>query len=462
MATKTTRRSKAAPAKKARPKTTRSKGTRAKVSPASRRKAVRLTTFNLGQFLKQLKIANHEHQAVTDCLTHGLAAYYRHIYGYDKYGPAPHFLIGERMHEPYIFGFGAVAIVRHATLSPETRLKVIQYALDRVDATAEYGTPHGLPVMLSFMAEAGVLEPGLFRSVIIAADFGGSLFDDWALDEVRRLMDWLIVKAEVSEPEQLWWLWHISVNAEPSHAARGLAETVLGHDALSTLNKRALCEAWLTDAPAGRPPAQWGAMQSLLSGDLKGFASYAAEAGLPLPKGLPSRATIEAGYDAALDTLLGEENEEAAALGTPAPSLHLLRKMLVGPMGLVVLTPGSLKRAAIAALPGLGDDPLVVCRRYLGAKPDYYADTLNQGVADVIRAYRGQMPEDAVRGLVEQGLRVGAVATRKAYYQLGADLFGVEYMERAVQDTAKSIREWATKFSSGAAKPKRGRQRREG
>lgn len=458
---KTTQRSKTTPLKKVRPQTRRSTQARSRPSPASRRKtarrnAIRLTPFNLRRFFKQLKIAKDEQEIVTDCLTRGLAAYHRHIYGYDKYGSTPDFLIGERMIEPYIFGFGAVEVIRHTALPTATQLKIVQYTLDQIDATAEYGTPHGLPMMLSFLAEVGALEPVLFRSVMIAADFGGTLFDDWAVDEVRRLVDWLIVKADVAQAERLWWLWHISVNAEPPQIARGLAETVLGHSTLPARGKRALCEAWLTDAPAGQPPAQWEAMQALLSGDLQSFAAHAAEAGLPLPEGLPSQAAIEADYDAALDTLL--DGEDDSAIESSPPSLHLLRKMLIGPLGLVVLTPGPLKRAAIAALPRLGDDPLLVCKRYLGVKQNYQADTLHQGVADVIRAYRHQMTEGAVRDLVEEGLRIGAAPTRKAYYQLGADLFGASYMTRAAQDTARSIREWAAKSSSGAARPRRGRK----
>ncbi|MEK7783999.1 MAG: hypothetical protein AAB658_01075, partial [Chloroflexota bacterium] len=145
------------------------------------KKTARPETFDLGKFYKQLDIAKHEQETVAECLARGLEHYYQHIYGYDKYGKRPAFLIGERMVEPYIFGFGAVEVVRHNGLSPETRFKIVKHAVKQIDATAEYGTPHGLPVMISFLAGADVLDSPSFRSLMIAADFGGPLFDDWEL-----------------------------------------------------------------------------------------------------------------------------------------------------------------------------------------------------------------------------------------------------------------------------------------
>ncbi|MEK7785316.1 MAG: hypothetical protein AAB658_07825, partial [Chloroflexota bacterium] len=320
-----------------------------------------------------------------------------------------------------------------------------------------YGTPHGLPVLISFLAGAGVLDLPSFRSLMIAADFGGPLFDDWELVEVRRLFGWLIKKAEVADDERLWWLWHICVHCESAQTCRSLAEGLLTEGALSNTSKRALCKAWLTDAPAGKPPPQWEAMNALLSGDVETFTAYAAEAGLPVPDSLPSRAVIEADYDSALDTLLDEGDDLTSG---PPMSLQLLRNILVGPSGMVPLTPATLKRAAIFALPTLGDEPLKVCQQYLGSAREYYADTVNGGVADVIRAYHDQMPEESVKALIERGLKIGAVNTRKTFYQLGADLFGQRFMTRAARDNAKSIREWAAKKAEGGPPTKRGRPRK--
>ncbi|MBI3243235.1 MAG: hypothetical protein HYZ49_13175 [Chloroflexi bacterium] len=413
--------------------------------------STRHTPFNLNSFFKQLNIPEPERALVADCLARGLEHYYQHIYGYNKYGRRPDFLIPERMHEPYIFGFGAVEVVRLETLSQETRLKITQYAFQQIDANAEYGTPHGLPVMISYLAGLGQLDPASFRSLMIAADFGGPLFDDWELMEVRRLFEWLIAKADIPEPERLWWLWHLCVNCESTQMCRSLAEVLLTDTKLSKAGKRALCEAWLADAPVGKPPAQWEAMQALLSGNVDAFTAHAAEAGLPVSGTLPTREAIEAEYDSALDALMADDDK---AFDTPT-SIHLFRKMLVGPLGLVVLTPGALKRAAISALPSLGQSPLKVCQQYLGSAREYYADTINQGVADVIRAYHHKMTGEEIKTLIERGLKVGAVPTRKTFYQLGADLLGEKFMKRAARDSAKSIREWAARKTESAPKKRR-------
>jgi hypothetical protein len=415
--------------------------------------------FDLKEFYKELGIPKKEQDAVTACLTLGLEHYYRHIYGYDKYGERPEFLIAERMYEPYIFGFGAVEVVRHDSLSLETRLKIIQYTFQHIDATAEYGIPHGLPILISFLAGAGILGPALFRSLMITATFGGQLFDDWELIEVRWLFEWLINKADIPDSERLWWLWHICGNGESPQVCKTLSEGLLAHTALSTKDKLALCNAWLTDSPAGEPPAQWEAMQALMRGDVDAFETHLAEAGLPPPEVLPSREAIEAEYDSAIEALLEKDDDGDEPASMP---LHLLRHMLVGPLGVMPLTPGALKRVAIASLPALGEDPLKVCKKYLDSDRDYYADAVNQAVAGVIRTYHHRMPEKEVRALVERGLEIGGAPTRKTYYQLGADLFGDPFMKRAEKDSAKSIREWAAKKTSGEAPKRRGRPAKKG
>ncbi|MGH2521853.1 MAG: hypothetical protein ACRDH2_05040, partial [Anaerolineales bacterium] len=289
--------------------------------------------------------------------------------------------------------------------------------------------------------------------VMIAVDFGGELFDDWQIDEVRRLLDWLIAKTDLPDPERLWWLWHITMHSEPPHICKALAEWVLAHPALPAASKHALCEAWLADAWAGQPPAQWAAMQALLQGDAEAFAAHATSAGLPIPEGLPTRDAIEADYDFALDALLDGEGEVDEA---PLLSLHMLRKMLIGPLGFVSITPSALKRAGVVALPRLGEDPLAVCQKYIATNSNYYADTFNLAVAELIRTYYTRMPQHEVRALVEHGLKVGSAPVRKTYYQLGAEMYGEEFMARAAHDNARSVREWAAKKASGPAK--RGRK----
>lgn len=402
------------------------------------------------QFWKRLGIPKSEQQAVAVCFEIGLEHYCRHVYGADQLNSRSG-QIDRRLREPYVFGFGVVETVRRHSLSHTARLKLVAHAARSVDVSAEYGIPHGLPVMASFLAAAGKLDPTTFRSLMIAANFGEAMFHDWQLDEVQRLFKWLITRTDMPEEERLWWLWHVCVNCEQSAMARLLAESLLTHRGLSSENKRALCRAWLNDASAGAPPAQWEAVQALLGGDVAGFAARATEAGMLVDGGVPSRETILAEYDSAIEALIeGEEGEAGSA------SLHLLRKGIVGPLGMMALTPGPVKRVAVLALPALGEDPLAVCKRHLKSARSYQADTVNQAVADVIRTYGAAMPAREVRALVKQGLKVGGVAARKSFYQLGADLYGKKFWAQAAKDSSKSIRDWAEKKEGmGAARRKK-------
>jgi hypothetical protein len=434
--------------------TTKKKTKSASSKTAPRAQARRSVGFDLKKFYKQLDIPRAEQPLVAESLECGLQNFYAHLYGKNKEVQSDG--IRERMQQPFVFGFGAVQAARAEELALETRLKVVGHAIDQIDVEAEYGLPHGLPAMLSFLAGAGRLESGLFRSVMIAADFETELFDDWPLDEVQTLLDWVLAAPGLPETERLWWAWYVSLHCEPPSLCRSLAEILLAHADLSPEQKRALCQAWLTDTPAGRPPALWEATQALLRGDVEAFAQAAAAAGMTVPEKLPTAAEIEADYDAALETLLGDgEGDE-----TPPLSFTMLRRMLVGPMGISPVTPGAYKREALFALAGLGEDPLALCQKYLDSgRGEYYADALNLGVLDVLSAHAPQMPKAEVRALLERALKVGAVSTRKAAYQLGAELWGAFYVKRAAADSAKVIRDWAAKKTAPALAPaRRGRR----
>jgi hypothetical protein len=313
--------------------------------------------------------------------------------------------------------------------------------------------------MVSFLARAGKLEPELFRSLMTAADFETELFDDWPLPEVHEVLNWVLAAPGLPEAERLWWVWHISLHCEPPSVCRSLAEILLARADLSPEQKRALCQAWLTDTPLGRPPAQWEATLALLRGDVEAFAQAAAAAGMTVPEKLPTAAEIESDYDTALEALLSESESESD--DTPPLMFTTLRRMLVGPMGIAPVTPGAYKREALFSLAGLGDDPLALCQKYLDSgRGEYYADAVNLGVLDVLSTYSTQIPEAEARALVHRALEVGAVPTRRAAYQLGAELWGDTYLARAAADSAKVIRDWADKQAAPAPAPaQRGRRK---
>lgn len=386
---------------------------------------------------KALAVPRSDQPTVSDCLMLGVARFHEHVYG----APARRALekLAARISEPYIFGFGAVEVARNETASLDTRLKFTQHALRSFDATAEYGIPHGLPILASFLAQVDALQPDLLRMMLITAGFAGAMFDDWQMGEVQTLLQWLIDRVDMPKAERLWWLWQITINCEDTRAARQIAEWLIAHAEIGSKSKIALCQAWLDDTAPGEPPAQWQALQSLLQGDVQGFVTHSAEAGVPADESI-SRAEIEADYDAALDALIDETDEDS---NLPVLPLQLLRKTLVGPLGDVVYTPSILKHVALTALPTLGNDPVVICRAYLGEERRPHGATYNLGIAEVIRAQHSRIPRPALKKLVTRGLKVGGVATRRAFYQLGVELFGAQFWRSASQDESKSIRDWA-------------------
>lgn len=402
---------------------------------------IALANIDPTKLFKRIGVPKSEQQAVAVCFEIGLEHYYNHIVGDDKLNPSNGLHDG-KLRRPYVLGFGAAEAVRRESITVETRVRIVEYAARKVDVTAEYGIPHGLPIMASFLASAGRLQPGLFRSLMISAQFGGQLFDDWRMSEIIRLFEWLIADESMPPSERIWWLWHLCVNCEDRQAAARLAAWLLAHSDITAKTKRLLCKSWLSDIQAGEPPAEWKAVQALLQGDVDTYVARAKDAGFTQLTDVPSREAIEAEYDSALDALLdGAEDEGQPVDG----SLQLLRNAMVGPLGLVVVTPATIKHVAVLSLPELGEKPLTVCQRYLSDEGDYHGDVINQAVAEVLRTYPLDVPDRELRSLIKRGLKASGVATRKLYYQLGADRLGRAFFKEAKRDESKSIRDWADK-----------------
>lgn len=145
------------------------------------------------------------------------------------------------------------------------------------------------------------------------------------------------------------------------------------------------------------------------------------------------------------EAALYDEDEDDNILASFGVVSHLMRQALGG----YVFVPNYMERIAMMGLIRAGEDPLAVSQKYLGADRRTPTEALNQGVADVIAAYHAQMPPEAVQALVERGLALGQVTVRKAFYALAADLYGPGVWERARQDNAASIRQWAAKRAAG-------------
>lgn len=409
---------------------------------------IALANIDPAKLFKRIGIPKNEQQAVAVCFEIGLEHYYTHIVGDDNLNLSNGMHDG-KLRRPYVLGFGAAEAVRRESISVETRVKIVEYAARKVDVTAEYGIPHGLPIMASFMAAAGQLQAGLFRSLMISAQFGGQMYDDWRMSEIAGLFDWLIADESMKPAERIWWLWHLCVNCEDRPMAAKLAVWLLSHSDITAKTKKLLCKSWLSDIQAGEPPAEWKAVQALLQGDVDTYVARAKDAGFTQLTDVPSREAIEAEYDSALDALIdGAEDDTDPVEG----SLQLLRNAMVGPLGLVVVTPPAVKHVAVLSLPELGERALDVCQRYLSEEGDYRADLINQAVAEVIRTYPLDVPDKELRSLLKRALKTGSVSTRKLFYQLGAERLGRNYFKEAKRDEAKSIRDWADKKLKAASK----------
>jgi len=121
------------------------------------------------------------------------------------------------------------------------------------------------------------------------------------------------------------------------------------------------------------------------------------------------------------------------------------REAFVRSMRANPLTPKFLMRHAIAWLPEVGADPQEVVRQYLGSGTQYTRDAINAGVADVIAAHHGEMPEELVREVLRQGVAHPAWAVRKAFYAIGLEILESDFIRPALEDPSKKVRRWAEK-----------------
>ncbi len=390
--------------------------------------------FELDRFLAELEIPKGEHKNFRRCLTAGVKDYYLDIYGYHKYGKQPFFLVDERMGEPYIFGYGALKILENKRISKTSKLKVCRYVLDTMKPGNENGVPHGLVSVLGFMAEENELAELDFLKGMMVLEFGSiELFrrSDW-MNGVSKaaliaLADWISSVKELPEDRLLWWIWKWSMHCDNRpHLGKGLANHWLEKPDMPAGLKKDLCWAWLLDErEVGSPPAEWLLMDAYMSGDEERIEQVMLDLGIepeqiPLPD---------------LEELPVQERDDAFDfLFDPLDFLHNY-----------LLTPAYLKRLAIPALVRLGEEMDNLVELFWDTDRDYYTDALNSGIADMLEEFHEQIPPDEFRQWIDRGISYSKAPTRKRFYLLSMQFYGTEYLERALQDNAKSIRTWAAK-----------------
>jgi hypothetical protein len=333
---------------------------------------------------------------------------------------------------PFIFGYGALAVIDHKQISQDTKVKICQYALVTTIPAYENGLPYGLVTLLGYLAEIGDLPLPLFQLGMISLEFGGvgsfhrSLWQFGSRREaVLALLDWLAVHPDIAADEKLFWVWRWSQESEfDPHLVKTLANAWLAHPGVPAESKQQLCWAWLRDAKeVGAPPQSWQIMTAFLSGNREKLEQLLAGIDnlpdLPFPEMMPPSA---------------DDGETG-----------LIFQLLHGPRHLSLL-PAPLKRIAIPALARLGDDPQTVADMFWNSGDyDYYIDAIHGGIADLLREFQAQIPPAELRRLVEQGLSHGRVIVRKTFHILARDLYGNAYLPQALADSTKSLRTWAEK-----------------
>lgn len=346
--------------------------------------------FSLKRFYRKLRIPKSERPLIEGMMAKGLEKYYYDLYGYHKYGKEPVFLIGERLGEPYIFGYAAVRILHHQDISARTKQRVAEYTLAITRPGEEYGVPHGLLAAIGYLAAEGRLHGHRLASAIRSLDGEQDIFVGSTKEDTIALTDGIIADRELPVEERLELLYFLLARCEYTFAlGKEMLRQALETTALSWEQKRTLC-TWLIH---GRE-------------DLR-------RAGFSL-----------------LEALMRGEGPEAFG------------RLSGAQFGLV---PDYLKRAAIVGLVQVKGDPAAVARRYLGAGGRYDARPFDQAVADIIETFHEEMPPAEAREMVEQGARAGAFQTRLRFYQLGLKLYGPEFIRPALEDRSSKVRKWAGK-----------------
>jgi len=387
--------------------------------------------IELNELFAELEIPREERELVRHCLAVGIGNYYRDLYGYEKYGPEPESLIEERAGAPYIFGYGAVEIVEHPAISTDTKLNVCLYALETMNPGREDGVPYGLLTLLGFMAAEGDLTVAVLVMSLMAAHYGSLGFfrqpfltQGATTEAVEALVDWLVKEEELTAEEKLWVVWKVSVQfRDAAHIGKALANRWLAKEQVPADHKVELCWAWiLEEDDVGETPTLWELMEAFLASDEERVRDVLRESGID-PGDAPLRLA---------DMVPDVDGDEASEFYEFFSELRDF-----------VITPGYLKRLAVAELVRHGEDLEEIADGLWTTETDYYGDVVNNGIADAIDEFHDQLSPETLRRLIERGVNHSRATTRKPFYELSARLYGDEFLHQALDDNAKAVRQWA-------------------
>ncbi len=394
--------------------------------------------FDLPLFLTVLNIPEAEHEAVKRALAAGAGTYYYQHYGHWRYGRRPFFLIPLLMAKAPTFGYGVLAVLADDEISLDSRKKIAYFACQTADPFAPDHMPHGLISFVSFLAQHNGLSVELFRSALLAlelADVQDKLMS-WSLGEAQSLTAWLVAETAVPDTEKLWWLWYLSAYLPPTLGKR-LLPVWLAHPHLPLDLRRELAWGWLMgEEQLGVPPANWRLMAATFAGDTEEAETAAAEMNLVEATQVDEQAVME---DLQRTPHIVPMPDHHGPGNDPVGFLAMLMGMR---FGRVRGHPPFVRRYAIQAVAELEQNPLELFQMVL-AESDAHNEVLRHGVIDALPAYAARFTAVQKRQLLDMGLIVGKADLRQRIYELGVQWLGDNYLQEALADPAKSIRDWA-------------------
>lgn len=389
--------------------------------------------FDFEEFVTLLQIPRAQHKPLYAALAKAKDAYSETRYMSYSLPLTADAFIYQQMGSPHVFGFGLVNVLKNGRISRLTKIKICQYALDQIDPLESDGIPYGLVNMLAYLAREGMLVMPVFGLLLFTLDYTRrGLFTSysWLEDlsdkaELVDLADWLSQVDEMEEEERLWWFWRLSTMCHEVHHSWGKAlATVWAESDVSAATKKQIYRAWLEEwDTAGRAPMAWQMTAAQNSGDVESLLKLYDEAGIT-----PTEEEI---------AFLQENAEEVRSV--VEESYLFMRER----WKTAVYLPPYFKRLAAHELARLGEPIDQLIARYWDTESD--AEMVHQGIADALAELGNQLPADELQRHVERGLNHGSFRTRHPFFKLSVQLYGDKYLDQALQDESKTIRNWAKK-----------------
>jgi hypothetical protein len=342
--------------------------------------------FDVAAFYARVGASVKERNALRQDLVRGLKDYYEAAYGYDRYGAETIFMVPERMSEPYVYGFALLRIIHDRRLSVEVRSAAAEFAIESVAYGQDQGLPYAFFAALDFLAANHALKTEEFRYALVAS--AGEYNPFRGLDKAGcvRLFKALL-GADMEPAERLFWGHSLIARHQDQPGTPDFINLLLGDDRFAVEQRVELSRSWIHFRQPHIP--------------------------VDLPEPGPSFG----------ETFVAEHMPFWVAHAPSWPTATMVR------LGLVWLA-------------RLGEDALALGEAYIDYR-NTYADQVQAGVAEILFEHRANIATDRLRALIERGATAGSISTRRKFYRLGADVFGPSYLERATEDAAGSVRQWA-------------------